>query len=466
MMQTLYARAQAWVHSTFPERQIYIRSSGRVQFFSFGPGLQATMACLSLLVLGWMAFTSVNVLFKDGIITAKDRRYQQMQASYENRITDLQVSYDELNGALVTAQDRFKVEADRLQHKQEAIAQLLGRGSLMTTSLSNMAADGIPRARGGTGHDDGIQVPSSITAYGSSDGTSFLMPQAAVPQPQTSGPTRASFLDGTFRGLSGAATFLFDRALKPRRQPMGVPTKVLHNPAFAALEQQITRVATLDGLQNALLRQADTQVSTRIAGVDAVMRRVGINPATVERDAGVGGPLLPISDFHVDGIDDRGFTQTYAAASAHSQELGTLLAALSHIPLTTPVHGAGFERTSDFGSRVDPFTHQVSFHPGLDFGGPWGATVAATAPGTVVFAGPRGGYGNMVEIDHGYGIHTRYGHLSSILIRVGAKLAKGAPVGKLGSTGRSTGPHVHYEVWLADVVRDPSRFIEAGRHVQ
>jgi murein DD-endopeptidase MepM/ murein hydrolase activator NlpD len=71
----------------------------------------------------------------------------------------------------------------------------------------------------------------------------------------------------------------------------------------------------------------------------------------------------------------------------------------------------------------------------------------------------------MVEIDHGYGIHTRYGHMSSILVHVGQKVSKGSFVGKLGSTGRSTGPHVHYEIWLADVVRDPSRFIKAGRHV-
>jgi murein DD-endopeptidase MepM/ murein hydrolase activator NlpD len=77
----------------------------------------------------------------------------------------------------------------------------------------------------------------------------------------------------------------------------------------------------------------------------------------------------------------------------------------------------------------------------------------------------RGGYGNMVEIDHGLGIHTRYGHLSAILVQVGAKVSKGAPIGKLGSTGRSTGPHVHYEISYDDVVRNPSKFIEAGRHV-
>jgi murein DD-endopeptidase MepM/ murein hydrolase activator NlpD len=83
----------------------------------------------------------------------------------------------------------------------------------------------------------------------------------------------------------------------------------------------------------------------------------------------------------------------------------------------------------------------------------------------VVFAGPHAGYGNLVEIDHGYGFHTRYGHLASVLVRAGMRVNEGTPVGRLGSTGRSTGPHVHYEVWFADKLRDPARYIETGRHV-
>ena len=175
--------------------------------------------------------------------------------------------------------------------------------------------------------------------------------------------------------------------------------------------------------------------------------------------------FVPLSAMHIEGIADPTFTKAFGDASAHVKELDTLFTAFRHVPLTTPVFGTSYELTSDFGPRVDPFTHHVGFHPGLDFGGPWGSTIRATAPGTVVWAGRRGGYGNMVEIDHGFGIRTRYGHLSSILVKVGAKVTKGTPIGKLGSTGRSTGPHVHYEVWLGDVVRDPSKFIEAGRHV-
>ena len=113
MTETLLQRVWAWLHETFPERQIYIRSDGRVQFFTFGPSLQATLAGLALIFLGWVAFATVNVIFKDRIIAAKDHRYQQMHSSYDNRMADLQLSYDELNGALVTADVRLLAASKR-----------------------------------------------------------------------------------------------------------------------------------------------------------------------------------------------------------------------------------------------------------------------------------------------------------------------------------------------------------------
>ncbi|MEY4707929.1 MAG: murein DD-endopeptidase MepM, partial [Pseudomonadota bacterium] len=140
MTATFLERVWAWIHQTFPERQIYIRSDGRVQFFTFWPSLQATLAGLTLIFLGWVAFATVNVIFKDRIITAKDHRYQQMQAAYENRVADLQVSYDELNGALVGAEDRFKAIADGLQAKQNAIAGFLNRANQVQASLGGRKA--------------------------------------------------------------------------------------------------------------------------------------------------------------------------------------------------------------------------------------------------------------------------------------------------------------------------------------
>ncbi|HTQ12813.1 MAG TPA: peptidoglycan DD-metalloendopeptidase family protein [Rhizomicrobium sp.] len=507
MAGTLIERAWAWLHATFPERQVYIRSDGRVQFFTFGPTLQATMAGLSLIFLGWVAFASVNVIFKDRIIAAKDHRYQQMQSTYENRVADLQVSYDELNGALIGAEDKFKQTADELQNKQTTVARLLGQKQAVDQTLSSISAGAVLRQGSDTPDDD---IPQG-SASGASDsvgdagpaahsGASQLnvMPQSAAPQPRTARPAlgKQSMLEtqpsadpaaDTQIQQMAAADTLSPAAMQAQAQPQGPslidqamsriagalfhprrPAPAAHvpnAPAFRILAEQTERIRSMSGQETSLLVGVDREVSSRIDELETVLKRVGVNPAALEQPAGIGGPFIPINTYRIDGISDQTFTQAYVGAIAHSKELETLFGALHHVPLTTPVHGNEFERTSGFGPRIDPFTHRIGFHPGVDFAGPWGATVSSTAAGTVVWAGPRGGYGNLVEIDHGYGFRTRYGHLASILVRVGAKVQKGTPIGKLGSTGRSTGPHVHYEVWLGDVVRNPSTYIEAGRHV-
>jgi murein DD-endopeptidase MepM/ murein hydrolase activator NlpD len=115
--------------------------------------------------------------------------------------------------------------------------------------------------------------------------------------------------------------------------------------------------------------------------------------------------------------------------------------------------------TSGFGYRTDPFTGHVAFHPGIDFAGPEGTNVYAVAPGIVTWAGPRSGYGNMVEINHGGGISTRYGHASRVVVKVGDLVAKDQLIAYMGSTGRSTGPHLHYEVLRNGDQVDPATYI-------
>lgn len=477
MTETLVERVWVWLHETFPERQVYIRSDGRVQFFTFGPTLQATMAGLSLIFLGWVAFATVNVIFKDRIIAAKDHRYQQMQSAYENRVADLQLSYDEVNGALVSAEDRFRSAADELQAKQNTIMSFLDRKQQVDATLLSVGSGGTPAdkaAQAPDGDTAGDSIAVQPQSSGGSDaddddsggGASDLTvsPQAVKPQPRTAKPTHASLLDvgGAVGRIAG---FLFGP-----RKPSGIsPEMLARHPVLKMLAAQTERVRRLSMTETALMSRTQGQVADGVQEIQAVLRHTGINPdefaQRIQTAEGVGGPEIPLSDVHVDGIADQGFQQAYLNALAVLDQMNQLLTGMRHVPLTTPVSGPEFERTSGFGPRVDPFTGRYAFHPGVDFAGPWGATVRSTAPGTVVWAGARGSYGNMVEIDHGYGIHTRYGHLSSILVRVGAKVSKGAPVGKLGSTGRSTGPHVHYEVWYDDVVRNPSKFIEAGRYV-
>lgn len=474
---TFLERAWTWIHQTFPERQIYIRSDGRVQFFTFGPSLQATLAGLTLIFLGWVAFATVNVIFKDRIIAAKDHRYQQMQAAYENRVADLQISYDELNGALVGAEDRFKAVADGLQAKQNAIAGFLNRASQVQASVgmrvpaaSSPAAPQAPTSSATPQQSLGsldVEAPADfhIGEGGSSQLT--MMPGPAAPQPRTARPLKSSFVDKTMKRVAALFQSLTGRLHDaPPGQERFAQAYAKH-PTLRALAGQAERVVHIGRDETVLMAKTESALGQGVGNLRSVMHRTGINPDSLTRKmaAGVGGPEIPLSQVRIEGINDPAFTRAYLRAAAVLEQLNTLSAALDRIPLAMPVNAASFDRSSGFGARVDPFTGRYAFHPGIDLAGPWGSSVRATAPGKVVFAGYRGGYGNMVEVDHGYGLHTRYGHLSAITVRVGATLTKGASLGRVGSTGRSTGPHVHYEVWYDKAVKNPNHFIEAGRNV-
>ncbi len=118
--------------------------------------------------------------------------------------------------------------------------------------------------------------------------------------------------------------------------------------------------------------------------------------------------------------------------------------------------------SSPFGMRTDPFNGRAAMHTGIDLRGERGEPVHATADGTVSIAGRDGGYGKMVEINHGNGLSTRYGHLSEIDVRVGQKVRIGQTIGKIGSTGRSTGPHLHYETRINGEAVNPQKFLRAG----
>jgi murein DD-endopeptidase MepM/ murein hydrolase activator NlpD len=133
------------------------------------------------------------------------------------------------------------------------------------------------------------------------------------------------------------------------------------------------------------------------------------------------------------------------------------------LPLAAPLDH--YELESGFGPRIDPINHRNAFHSGVDLAAPYGSPVFSTAPGTVSFTGVKGEYGRIVEITHAHGIVTRYAHLHRILVAPGQKVRVHQIVGELGSTGRSTGPHVHYEVVVDGVALDPAKFLEAGKTV-
>jgi murein DD-endopeptidase MepM/ murein hydrolase activator NlpD len=129
---------------------------------------------------------------------------------------------------------------------------------------------------------------------------------------------------------------------------------------------------------------------------------------------------------------------------------------LASTPSIWPVRGY---LSANFGKRIDPFTGQPDFHPGLDISTPLGTKVVAPADGVVVFCGQKNGYGNAIVVDHGYGVVTRYGHLAGFNVKPGQRVRRGDVIAFVGSTGRSTAPHLHYEVWVDDQAQNPIRFI-------
>ncbi len=145
--------------------------------------------------------------------------------------------------------------------------------------------------------------------------------------------------------------------------------------------------------------------------------------------------------------------QSLQELQAYFQDQKSLLAS---VPSVWPTRGWV---TSDFGSRLDPYTSERVMHAGLDIAGPHGKEIVSPSDGTVVFAGLEGGYGNVVVLDHGYGIKTRYGHLSFIKVKSGERVKRGDIIAAMGNTGRSTGPHLHYEVRVNGIAQNPRKFI-------
>jgi murein DD-endopeptidase MepM/ murein hydrolase activator NlpD len=173
--------------------------------------------------------------------------------------------------------------------------------------------------------------------------------------------------------------------------------------------------------------------------------------------SGTGGPFIPVKPRNDAGNFER---QLYRIniARAHVDLLNRTLAT---VPVRKPVMGE-IDTSSGFGVRMDPFINAPAMHSGLDFRGNMGDPIRATAAGKVTQAGWNGGYGKLVEVDHGNGFTTRYGHLSEIDVSAGQTVRIGQAIGRLGSTGRSTGPHLHYETRVDGDAVDPQKFLRAG----
>ncbi|HEY2890746.1 MAG TPA: peptidoglycan DD-metalloendopeptidase family protein [Dongiaceae bacterium] len=252
-------------------------------------------------------------------------------------------------------------------------------------------------------------------------------------------------------------------------------TAISQRDALQSARRDLTgRIGDLENQLASIQRSQQTIVERLAArtrnGVDEVEKTVAMTGVDVDallliaahELSGQGGPFIPVKE----PPTEQGGEQLMASVATLDGEVGrleTLQLVLRTLPLTAPIDH--YFIASNFGIRRDPFNGRLAFHAGLDMSNALLSPVLSTSPGVVVYAGWMGGYGRLVEIDHGLGVHTRYGHLARIDVKVGDTVDYRQQVGLLGSSGRSTGPHVHYEVLVNGRPLDPMNFLKAGRYV-
>jgi murein DD-endopeptidase MepM/ murein hydrolase activator NlpD len=338
------------------------------------------------------------------VLTRLIARQAEMQFAYEDRIAELRAKVDRTTSRQLLDQEQFEQKLDDLMRRQSTLES-------RATSLG--AID--PVATG------------SIRPAGNAGAGSPMSPQAR---------DRRSSLEP-------------DRTPAARRA--GKDADI--NAKLSRVEASLDRLDHRQALGLAQLQERYEGKARRLRGVLADLGLKLGGPAP----AGSGGPFVPIK---LPG-EGNSFERAVARVKIARTQAEHLAHTLLRVPLRKPVNGE-IDLSSTFGVRVDPFLHIAAMHTGLDFRGDTGDPIHATAAGTVVGAGWSGGYGRMIEIDHGNGLSTRYGHLSQIDVKVGDDIRIGQVIGRMGSSGRSTGPHLHYETRIDGDAVDPQKFLHAG----
>lgn len=394
---------------------IIIARGDDVSHFTIRPWLALSVgAVLSAMAVGYLMATTYLVL-RDDLIGATASRQARIQQAYEDRISALRAQVDRITSRQLLDQQLMETKVAELIDRQEQLTSRTGR-----------LAPLLDRARDAKGKS-AIPLP-------------VAKPDNTITGSIAPAPSR-SMLAGLFGETKSSSEL----------SSADVADQLFTNISHSIKDIESTQIAEIRGLAEGAKNNArDIKHALKAAGLS-----VGEAPESAE-----GGPYIPASegekisafDKEVEGLDQALDALDFVKSEARSHPIGTPL--------------PGNTITSHFGYRTDPILGNQAFHAGLDFRGIIGEGVHAPAAAVVVSAGTQGGYGNMVELRHKDGLVTRFGHLSRIDVAVGQKINAGDIIGEVGSTGRSTGPHLHYEVRIDNKPVDPSRYIAIGNAVQ
>ena len=383
----------------------------------------------SLVVMaGWSAVTATYFAFRDDVLTGLLTRQAQMQFAYEDRIADLRGLVDRMSS-------RQLLDQEQIESKLEVIARRQATLESRSSALSSLPD---PSPTGSIKSGPRAMAPAAATQTGPLKPSPINDTVILVPPPE-----REARLES--------------------RTPFNTGVRLAAAQNQGGIEGALARLqASLDRYEAS---QAKT-LNTLEEGYDAKARKMRNVLADLGLDLGklapvlspraTGGPFVPVPAQGVSAFDRQVFRIKLAR-----DHVGRLQRTMSAVPIRKPLT-IELDATSGFGVRNDPFLRGPAMHTGLDFRADIGEPARATAAGTVTLAGRNGGYGNMVEVDHGNGFATRYAHLSAIDVEVGQTVRIGQIVGKVGTTGRSTGPHLHYETRVDGDAVDPQKFLRAG----
>ncbi|HEY0523364.1 MAG TPA: peptidoglycan DD-metalloendopeptidase family protein [Stellaceae bacterium] len=469
----------------FPERHISIRVHGRMRQITLSGSLQIVGLCGLLAGTSAVAYLAASHFLYDRLVAEKEAEVLKAEMSNADlrelviRLQErLSATRDELDrtrtkladGTTQTAglrdqihaiearvrtaeegRDRLAAARDELQQRSAVLEEMLSAKNAQLASLGRSA----DTARGELKKID--QQRAGLTDRIRELETELQSVAAKSTQVQTA-------LDAAERKLQ-VATAERDKAVTERDRLRGRVAELERRVAEADADAGKASPSRAAQASSPVLPAAASRTeASAVSGwseIERVLASAGVDvPKLIARfnttPSGQGGPFVAL------GAPGR-----KPAAAADPEELiaraDGLQKALKSLPLSPPL--ASYQLESRFGVRTDPLNHRQSIHTGLDFSAPYRSAVYNTAPGTVIYAGPKGDYGKVVEVDHGSGIVTRYAHLHRTTVTAGSILGGRQQIGELGSTGRSTGPHVHYEVIVNGVPQDPEKFLVAGRNV-
>ncbi|NPU63780.1 peptidoglycan DD-metalloendopeptidase family protein [Bradyrhizobium sp. 83012] len=376
----------------------------------------------------WSAATATYFAFRDDVLTRLIARQAEMQYAYEDRIAELRAKVDRATSRQLLDQEQFDQKLDQILKRQTALeGRATALGSMPDITGSIRAPARAPVAI------EPPSAPSTPKPSPISDTVIFTAP-----------PDREARLES--------------------RSPVMANVQPSQATKLAGVDNVLTRLTRsldqVEARQLAMLSSAEETLESKLRRMRGVITDLGLDMGHLEAAApkgGMGGPFVPVKL----GAESGPFERQLYRISITRAQVEKMNRTLALVPYRKPVIGE-VEFTSGFGVRSDPFLGRPAMHTGLDFRAATGDPVRVTANGKVVNAGWAGGYGRMVEVDHGNGLSTRYGHLSEINVKIGQQVKIGDIVGEVGSTGRSTGPHLHYETRIDGEAVDPQKFLRAG----